>query len=104
MEKSSRGLRQRPSARLQCESSIRPHEVSPMTLAPWQPNPGYLNTASFGVPCPQAAEAVNEMVTAWTRGELSFGPWFTETQQVRESIARLLAVPMEHVSLGTSTA
>lgn len=75
-----------------------------MTLAPWQPIPGYLNTASFGVPCPQAVEAVQDVVTAWTRGELTFGPWFTETQRVRESIARLLATPVEHVSLGTSTA
>lgn len=75
-----------------------------MTLAPWQPIPGYLNTASFGVPCPQAVAAVQEVITAWTRGELTFGSWFTETQRVRESIARLLATPVEHVSLGTSTA
>lgn len=75
-----------------------------MTLAPWQPHPGYLNTASFGIPCPQAVAAVQEVIAAWTQGELSFGSWFTETQRVRESIARLLAVPAERISLGTSTA
>lgn len=75
-----------------------------MTLPPWHPHPGYLNTASFGIPCPQAAAAVQEVIAAWTRGELSFGTWFTETQRVRESIGRLLAVAAERVSLGTSTA
>jgi len=83
---------------------MTPHEVTSMTLAPWQPLPGYLNTASFGVPCPQAVAAVQEVVAAWTQGELTFGSWFTETQRVRESIARLLAVPAQRVSLGTSTA
>src|SRR6185437_7499407 len=83
---------------------MTPHEVTSMTLAPWQPLPGYLKTASFGVPCPQAVAAVQEVVAAWTQGELTFGNWFTETQRVRESIARLLAVPAQRVSLGTSTA
>jgi selenocysteine lyase/cysteine desulfurase len=75
-----------------------------MTLAPWHARPGYLNTASFGIPCEQAVSAVQELLAAWTHGELSFGSWFTETQRVRESIARLLAVPADRVSLGTSTA
>lgn len=75
-----------------------------MTLAPWQSHPGYLNTASFGIPCKQAVAAVQEVIGAWTQGELSFGSWFTETQRVRESVARLLAVPAERISLGTSTA
>jgi selenocysteine lyase/cysteine desulfurase len=75
-----------------------------MTLAPWRPTPGYLNTASFGIPCPQAAESVQNVIAAWTRGELSFAAWFTETQRVRESVAQLLQVPAEHVALGTSTA
>jgi len=75
-----------------------------MTLAPWRPNPGYLNTASFGVPCPAAADAVASMVAAWVDGRLNFGPWFTATQKARESVAHLLNVSAESVALGTSTA
>src|SRR5579871_2895037 len=75
-----------------------------MTLAPWKPNPGYLSTASFGIPCPAAVEAVTEVTAAWAAGALSFGSWLADAQLARASIARLLAVPPEHVALGTSTA
>ena len=74
-----------------------------MTLAPWLPNPGYLNTASFGIPCPAAAEAVASTITAWTQGRLFFGSWFAETQRARASVATLLDVSADAVALGTST-
>jgi selenocysteine lyase/cysteine desulfurase len=75
-----------------------------MTLAPWTAKPGYLNTASFGIPCPQAIEATRQVMDAWESGGLNFGGWFTETQPARQSIARLLSVAESRVSLGTSTA
>lgn len=75
-----------------------------MTLAPWQPKPGYLNTASFGIPCPAAVEAVSATIAAWTEGHLNFGTWFAETQKARDSVARLLNVPASSVALSTSTA
>jgi selenocysteine lyase/cysteine desulfurase len=75
-----------------------------VTLAPWKPNPGYLSTASFGIPCPAAVEAVTNVTTAWAAGTLSFGSWLADAQLARVSIARLLSVPPEHVALGTSTA
>ncbi len=75
-----------------------------MTLAPWTSKPGYLNTASFGIPCPQTVAATREVMDAWERGGLTFGSWFAETQRARESIARLFAVTEDRVALGTSTA
>src|SRR6185369_14490938 len=75
-----------------------------MSFAPWQPRRGYLNTASIGVPPPAAVEAVNAVTAAWANGKLTFGGWFTETQLTRASIAALLAVPEEWVSLGNSSA
>jgi len=75
-----------------------------MSLAPWQPRRGYLNTASIGVPPPAAVEAVAAVTAAWANGKLTFGGWFTETQLTRASIATLLAVPQEWVSLGSSSA
>src|SRR5689334_23108128 len=75
-----------------------------MTLAPWLPRRGYLNTASFGVPPPAAVAAVNTITAAWAEGRLSFGSWLTETQLTRASVAALLSVPQEWVSLGGSSA
>src|SRR6185437_3864843 len=75
-----------------------------MTLAPWKSTPGYLSTASFGIPCPAAVEAVTHITTAWASGTLGFGSWLTEAQLARASIARLLSVPPDQVALGTSTA
>jgi len=65
--------------------------------------PGYLNTASFGVPCPEAVQAVKEVTAAWETGTLSFGSWFSDAQRARASIARLLGVAPVQVALGTST-
>jgi selenocysteine lyase/cysteine desulfurase len=75
-----------------------------MTLAPWKSTPGYLSTASFGIPCPAAVEAVTSVTTAWAAGTLGFGSWLADAQLARASIARLLLVSPESVALGTSTA
>ncbi len=75
-----------------------------MSLAPWPPKRGYLNTASFGIPPPAAVEAVAAVTADWANGRLSFGSWFSQTQLTRGAIAALLAVPPEWVSLGGSSA
>jgi selenocysteine lyase/cysteine desulfurase len=81
-----------------------PREARSVTLAPWTSKPGYLNTASFGIPAPQTIMATRQMIDAWEQGGLTFGSWFAETQHARQSIARLFAVSEERVALGTSTA
>jgi selenocysteine lyase/cysteine desulfurase len=75
-----------------------------MIPAPWLPQRGYLNTASIGVPPPAAVDAVNAVTADWANGRLTFGGWFTETQLARASIAALMGVPPEWVSLGGSSA
>jgi selenocysteine lyase/cysteine desulfurase len=75
-----------------------------MNPAPWLPQRGYLNTASIGVPPPTAVDAVNAVTADWASGRLTFGGWFTETQLTRASIATLMSVPPEWVSLGGSSA
>ena len=75
-----------------------------MTLAPWRARPGYLSTASFGIPCPAAADIVTATTAAWSEGRLTFGSWFADTQRARDSIAKLLEVRADSVALGTSTA
>ena len=75
-----------------------------MTLAPWTHKAGYLNTASFGIPCAAARDAVNAMTSNWAEGALGFGGWLEEAQRARSSIAAWFKVPVEWVALGNSTA
>lgn len=75
-----------------------------MIPAPWLPQRGYLNTASIGVPPATAVDAVNAVTADWANGRLTFGGWFTETQLTRTSIAALMGVPPDWVSLGGSSA
>lgn len=75
-----------------------------MTNTPWQPQRGYLNTASIGVPPSTAVDAVNAVIGNWANGRLTFGGWFSETQPTRASIAALMNVPPDCVSLGSSSA
>jgi len=75
-----------------------------VTLAPWNPRPGYLSTASFGIPCSAATEIVAKTIAAWSEGQLNFGKWFADIQPTRGSIAKLLDVAADSVALGTSTA
>jgi selenocysteine lyase/cysteine desulfurase len=74
-----------------------------MTLAPWKRSPGYLNTASFGVPCQAAVDAVTEATAAWAEGRMQFTKWFGSFERARNSIARLLNVPAHWVALGTAS-
>jgi len=74
-----------------------------MTLSPWKPSPGYLNTASFGIPCPASAEAGHRIMSAWASGKLLFAEWLEEALSVRFSIARLLSTSAANIALGTSS-
>jgi selenocysteine lyase/cysteine desulfurase len=69
----------------------------------WSIKPGYLNTASFGIPPLATVAAAQAVVGRWAEGELAFAQWFRETQLVRADLARLLGVAEAHIALGTST-
>lgn len=70
----------------------------------FQVEPGYLNTASIGVPPSSAADAVEETVRRWRRG-LDNAPDFDEPVALaREAWARLAGVAPERVAIGVSVA
>jgi len=63
---------------------------------------GYLNTPSIGIPPAQVADAVEEAVGRWRRGE-DTPPGFDHAVSVsREAFARLIGVPGERVAIGAS--
>jgi selenocysteine lyase/cysteine desulfurase len=75
-----------------------------MTSPWWKVPPGYLNTASFGVPPLRTQEAVTVVIDEWAGGRLSFAKWLESARQARQSISQLLNVPPDWVALGSSSA
>jgi selenocysteine lyase/cysteine desulfurase len=66
----------------------------------WDPLPGWLNTASYGLPPRAAWEALQSALDDWRVGRTSWEPWVEATQQAREVFARLIGVDAADVSVG----
>ncbi|MGC5053083.1 aminotransferase class V-fold PLP-dependent enzyme [Micromonospora sp. DT48] len=68
----------------------------------WQPQPGWLNTASYGLPPDPAWEALQDALAAWRMGRGSWESWGAETDRCRRAFARLVAVPVADVAVGAT--
>src|SRR4051794_33824803 len=68
----------------------------------WQPHLGWLNTASYGLPPTPAWDALQEALTVWRHGSLSWEPWGESTERARASFARLVGVPPTAVAVGAT--
>jgi len=66
----------------------------------FDPQPGWLNTASYGLPPATAVEAVQEALEVWRRGSASWEPWDESTGRARDTFARLVGVPSSRVAVG----
>jgi selenocysteine lyase/cysteine desulfurase len=62
--------------------------------------PGYLNTASIGVPPAVALRALREAVDRWGAGLAEPPEYDPVVQRARESFARLMEVPASDVAIG----
>lgn len=68
----------------------------------WRPDPGWLNTASYGLPCRPSLAAIEAALDEWRRG---FGPWASwdeSTHRSRAAFARLVHVPASDVAVGAA--
>jgi selenocysteine lyase/cysteine desulfurase len=68
----------------------------------WAPEPGFLNTASYGLPPRPAFDAVQAMLDDWRTGRTSWEPWDRSVDQSRERFARLVGVPAGDVAVGAT--
>ncbi|WP_433165279.1 aminotransferase class V-fold PLP-dependent enzyme [Kribbella sp. CA-247076] len=68
----------------------------------WDPEPGWLNTASYGLPPRPAWEALQAVLSDWRVGATSWEPWDESTTRSRESFARLIGVDAAHVFVGST--
>jgi selenocysteine lyase/cysteine desulfurase len=66
----------------------------------WHPVPGWLNTASYGLPPRPAWEAMQAALEDWRVGRTSWEQWDEPTARARESFARLIGVDAEDVAVG----
>ncbi|QNE20449.1 aminotransferase class V-fold PLP-dependent enzyme [Kribbella qitaiheensis] len=68
----------------------------------WEPRPGWLNTASYGLPPRPAWEALQAALGDWQVGATSWEPWDESTTRARESFARLVGADAADVFVGST--
>lgn len=66
----------------------------------WSPQPGWLNTASYGLPPQPAWEALQTALEDWRVGATSWEGWSEATDVARGIFARLIGVPTSDVTVG----
>jgi selenocysteine lyase/cysteine desulfurase len=66
----------------------------------FDPQPGWLDTASYGLPPLAAWEALQEALADWRTGHGHWSPWGEETIRARQTFARLVGVSATNVSTG----
>ena len=66
----------------------------------WDARPGWLNTASYGLPPRRAYEAMQAMLADWRVGRTSWEAWDEATHRARHAFARLIGVHADDVCVG----
>lgn len=68
----------------------------------WRPDPGWLNTASYGLPPTPGWDAMQEALEVWRRGARSWEPWDESVGRARAAFARLVNVDPSRVAVGST--
>jgi len=68
----------------------------------WDAEPGWLNTASYGLPPRPAWEALQAALAGWRAGQGSWEEWTLATDRSRAAFARLVGVPDADVTVGAT--
>ncbi|RFU39920.1 aminotransferase class V-fold PLP-dependent enzyme [Actinomadura logoneensis] len=68
----------------------------------WEPEPGWLNSASHGIPPKPAFDALQDALAEWRHGVTGWAKWDRSTDRARAAFARLVGVPAEDVAVGAS--
>lgn len=68
----------------------------------WEPEPGWLNTASYGLPPRPGFEALTTALADWRRGRVPWETWDLATGRARAAFARLVGVSTADVTVGST--
>ena len=66
----------------------------------WAAEPGWLNTASYGLPPTPAWEALQSALNDWRVGRTSWEAWAETTERSREAFARLVGATVDQIAVG----
>lgn len=68
----------------------------------WDPEPGWLNTASYGLPPAPAWKELQEALQTWRHGRRSWEVWDPSIARARAAFARLVHVDTSTVAIGST--
>lgn len=70
----------------------------------WDAQPGWLNTASYGLPPRAAFQEMQNALDEWRHGRVSWEGWDDSTGRARAAFGALLGVPAGDVAVGSTAA
>lgn len=76
--------------------------MNPDVRTAFEPDPGYLNTASIGVPPRTALQEMHEVLNRWRRGQLSPPEFDDHVRRARNAWASLSGLDPERVAIGST--
>src|SRR5690348_15088842 len=68
----------------------------------WEPDPGWLNTASYGLPPAPAADALQQAVEQWRHGRTDWKTWDASTHRARTAFAHLVGADPADIAIGST--
>jgi selenocysteine lyase/cysteine desulfurase len=68
----------------------------------WQPQPGWLDTASYGLPPTPAWEALQTALERWRHGTEHWEVWDQSVARARAAFARLVSAEVSDVTVGAA--
>lgn len=90
------------SPRVATRRRITVAAMTPDLQAMFSPDPGYLNTASVGVPPRVALDAMDAVLDAWRRGQLHPPDFDADVARARRAWAALSGVDVDQVAVGSA--
>jgi selenocysteine lyase/cysteine desulfurase len=68
----------------------------------WDPEPGWLNTASYGLPPRPAWDALQSALADWRVGRTSWEPWDESTGRARAAFARMTGTTPSDIAVSAT--
>ncbi len=68
----------------------------------WEPDPGWLNTASYGLPPAPAADALHQAIEQWRHGRTGWKTWDASTHRARTAFAHLVGADPADIAIGST--
>ncbi|MBB5081647.1 aminotransferase class V-fold PLP-dependent enzyme [Nonomuraea endophytica] len=68
----------------------------------WDARPGWLNTASYGLPPRQAYTELQTVLDQWRHGSSDWKPWDDSVARARTAFARLIGAPAADVTVSST--